>query len=80
MQTINITKFKTTCSSMLERVKKTGKPLLITKRGKPVALVSAPAAPAERAKSFFGCMKGTVTIKGDIVKPLPVKDWEVLKK
>jgi len=65
---------------MLEKVKKSGKPLLVTKSGKPVALVSAPDTSPEKAKHFFGCRKGTVTIKGDIVKPLPEKDWEVLEK
>jgi len=77
METIAISKFKATCLSLMERVKKTGKPLLVTKRGEPVVLV-APPPPPPRRKDAFGCMKGTILIKGDIVSPLPEDDWEAL--
>jgi prevent-host-death family protein len=76
MDTIAISKFKTVCPSLLEQVKKTGKSLLITKRGKPVALVSPPP-PQGKSKKSFGCMKGTISIKGDIISPLSEEDWEV---
>jgi antitoxin (DNA-binding transcriptional repressor) of toxin-antitoxin stability system len=78
METVPISKFKTTCLALLQKVKKTRKPLLITKDGKPVALVSAPP-PISEAKSSFGCMKDAIAITGDIVSPLSEKDWEVLK-
>lgn len=29
-------------------------------------------------KNAFGCMKGTIHIKGDSVSPLPKDHWEVL--
>ena len=77
METVTISKFKTTCLSLLQKVKKTKKPLLIIKDGKPVAVVSAPPSVIE-TKSSFGCMKGAITIKHDIVSPLSEKDWEVL--
>jgi antitoxin (DNA-binding transcriptional repressor) of toxin-antitoxin stability system len=77
METIAISKFKATCLSLMERVKKTGKPLLVTKRGEPVCLVEPPPPPPKR-KNAFGCMKGTILIKGDIVSPLPEDDWEAL--
>ncbi|MCD6569593.1 MAG: type II toxin-antitoxin system Phd/YefM family antitoxin [Deltaproteobacteria bacterium] len=76
METIAISKFKATCLSLLERVKKTGQPLLVTKRGEPVALVTPPPPPKE--KISFGCMKDTIIIEGDIISPLPEADWEVL--
>jgi antitoxin (DNA-binding transcriptional repressor) of toxin-antitoxin stability system len=77
METVTISKFKTTCLSLLQKVKKTKKPLLIIKDGKPVAVVSAPPSVTE-TKSSFGCMKEAITIKDDIVSPLSEKDWEVL--
>jgi antitoxin (DNA-binding transcriptional repressor) of toxin-antitoxin stability system len=77
METIAISKFKATCLSLMERVKKTGKPLLVTKRGEPVCLVEPPPPPLKR-KNAFGCMKGTILIKGDIVSSLPEDDWEAL--
>jgi antitoxin (DNA-binding transcriptional repressor) of toxin-antitoxin stability system len=78
METVPISKFRTTCLALLQKVKKSRKPLLITKDGKPVALVSAPP-PTIEAKSSFGCMKDAITITGNIVSPLPEKDCEVLK-
>ncbi len=77
METIQISKFKATCLSLLERVKKTGVPLLVTKRGEPIALVEPPPPPSKTKKSF-GCMKGSIFIKGDIMAPLPEDDWEAL--
>ena len=77
METIPITKFKTTCLAALQRVKKTGQPLLITKSGQPVAMVTTPPGNAPSGKAF-GCMKNAIKIQGDILKDLPHKDWEAL--
>jgi len=41
-----VSKFKATCLARLERVRRTGRPLLITKRGVPIAQV-VPPPPAE---------------------------------
>lgn len=79
METIAISKFKATCLAMLDRVKKTGQPLLITKRGEPIAQVVPPPPREAPAESTYGCMKGTGMIIGDIVEPLGEEDWEVLR-
>lgn len=78
METIAISKFKATCLALLDRVKKTGQPLLITKRGEPIAQV-VPPQPEPPEGSTFGCMAGTVEILGDIVEPLGEDDWEVFE-
>lgn len=72
-----ISKFKATCLSLLERVKKTGQPVLITKRGEPIAQVVPPPPPEPPAGSAFGSMAGRGEILGDIVEPLGEDDWEV---
>ena len=73
-----ISKFKATCLALLEEVRKTGKPLLITKKGVPVAQVVPPPVPSPT--SWLGCMAGTARIKGDIVSPaLDSQEWEVLR-
>ena len=64
METLSVSKFKATCLSSLEKVKTTGESLLITKRGEPIALVIPPPPP--KLKNTFGCMKGTISIEGDI--------------
>lgn len=79
METMAISKFKATCLAVMERVQKTRKPILITRRGKPVVEIVPPSPPA-RSGSWLGCMKGTATIVGDIVSPAVDPDeWEVLR-
>jgi prevent-host-death family protein len=76
MQEIAISKFKATCLSVLEDVRRTRKPVLVTRFGKPVAEVVPPRA--AKKKSWIGCMKGTAEITGDIVGPIGAFDgWEV---
>ena len=79
MDTMAISHFKATCLAVLERVRKTGQPILVTKRGEPVAQVLPPPPPSPAAESRFGCMRGAIEIVGDIVHPLPEEDWEVLR-
>lgn len=79
MEAVAISKFKATCLSLLDRVKKTGQPLLITKRGEPIAQVVPPPPPERPKGSTFGCMAGTAEILGDIVEPLGEEDWEVFQ-
>lgn len=79
METIAIAKFKATCLAILERVRKTGQPILITKRGIPVAQVNPPPAPEPGERSAFGCMVGTAEELEDIVAPLTEDEWEVLR-
>lgn len=78
MESIAISEFKATCLKLLERVKNTGQAVMITKKGEPIALVTPPPLPAQ-PKSGYGMMQGTVQIKGDIIEPLPLEDWEVFK-
>ena len=79
METIAISKFKATCLALIEKVRRTGMPILITRKGEPVAQVIPPPKP-KRPKSWLGCMSGTGEIKGDIVEPACHEyDWEVLK-
>jgi len=44
-QTIPISRFKATCLRLLDDVNKTGQPLLVTRNGEPIALVSPPPPP-----------------------------------
>ena len=75
MEAIAISKFKATCLAVLEQVNKTGKPVLVTRFGKPVAEI-APPAPAKRPKRVLGSMKGSAKILGDIVSPaLDEDEW-----
>jgi prevent-host-death family protein len=77
MQTLPISKFKATCLSVLERVRQTGEPVLVTRFGKPVAQVVPP--PETQARRLLGDMVGTGEIRGDIVGPAADEgEWEAL--
>jgi prevent-host-death family protein len=78
VDTIAVSKFKATCLERLERVRRTGRPLLVTRRGTPIAQILPPPAP-EQPPSGFGVMAGTVQEVGDILMPLDEADWEALR-
>jgi prevent-host-death family protein len=80
METIAVSKFKATCLSVLQRVQKTRKPILITRFGKPIAEVIPPPPPRGKAH-WFGSMVGTGEILGDIIAPAsPIEEWDVFRQ
>lgn len=78
MQQIQISKFKATCLAVLDRVAQTREPILVTRRGTPIAKIIPPAPTP--AASWLGSMKGSVEIHGDVIAPVSEPaDWEVLR-
>ena len=76
MDSIPISEFKATCLAVLERVRRTGRPLLITRRGEPIAEVIPPSL-AATGSSWLGAMRGSARITGDLVEPAgALGDWE----
>lgn len=76
MEEIAISKFKATCLAVLERVRKTRRPVLVTRFGEPVAEV-VPPPPPPRPRGWLGAMRGTGTVLGDLVEPASsAEDWE----
>ncbi len=77
--------FKAKCLSIMDEVKATGRPLVVTKRGEPVIEVVPIRAAKETKKKdpIFGRLKGIVTIVGDpddLIKPVfPLEDYDMLK-
>jgi len=73
MKTVPAGEFKAHCLQLLEQVRKTRTPLVITKRGKPVAKLLPLDEPAP---AVFDSLKGKIEILGDIVSPItPLEDW-----
>jgi prevent-host-death family protein len=70
MQEMAISKFKATCLAVLEKVRKTRRPVLITRFGEPVAEV-VPPSPRPQPKRALGFMKGRMEVRGDIVHATP---------
>lgn len=77
MKTMAAGEFKAHCLQVMEQVRSTRRPVVITKRGKPIAKL----VPAEELHdTAFDSMKGKIEILGDIVSPIvPAEDWEALK-
>ena len=79
-ETISISKFKATCLAVLERVRSTGRPVHVTKRGELIAEVMPPSA-ASLGKEWIGAMKDSARITGDLVAPAVERGaWEATKK
>ena len=76
---IAISKFKATCLATLERVRRTGEPIRVTRFGKPVADI-LPPAPISPAPGWLGSLRGTAKIVGDIqVASGKLVRWDVPK-
>ena len=80
MEEIAVSKFKATCLAVLQRVRRTGQPVRVTRFGKPVADVVPPRLPGPEA-GWLGCMKGRAEITGDVVAPaLGAEAWEATRE
>jgi prevent-host-death family protein len=76
MREVGISEFKAKYLSIVEEVRKTRRPVRITRFGKPVAEV-VPLTQEQRPKRRLGSMAGTMKIVGDIVGPIgDWHDWE----
>jgi len=74
MKTIAAGEFKARCLTLMDEVRKNREPIVITKRGKPVAKL----VPAEKeGREFLGRLEGIIRIVGDIESPVePAEAWE----
>ena len=66
---LSATEFKATCLKVMDDVRKSRKPVIVSKRGKP--LVKIVPADEKRPVPLFGYMKGSMKIVGDVVSPDP---------
>ena len=65
--------FKANCLRLMDEVARERRPIIITKRGKPVARL----VPVEEQEpiDLFGYMAGTAKICGDIIGPIGDAGW-----
>lgn len=78
VETLAISEFKATCLAVLERVRRTGEPVLVTRRGVPVAEIVPVSRPNAGARKL-GAMEGTGRLIGDVMSPAVTEDeWEGL--
>ena len=78
MRTMPAGEFKARCLRVMEDVNKYRTPVVITKKGRPVAKLVPPDAPAT---DVFGCMTGTARIVGDVEAPVLAADtWRAVSR
>jgi prevent-host-death family protein len=71
-KTVPATEFKTHCLALLEEVRETRQPLLVTRHGKPVVEISPYSLKnAERVNP----LKGSIVFQDDLISPLGGK-WD----
>jgi prevent-host-death family protein len=64
--------FKANCLRLMDDVAQQRRPIIITKRGKPVVKL---VPMMEKTIDLFGCMAGTAKICGDIIGPIEDAGW-----
>jgi len=80
MKEIAVSKFKAKCLGLIEEVRKTRKPIRLTKFGEPVAEL-IPTSPEKTSGRCLGTGAGTAEILGDIVGPTgSLDDWDAWRE
>jgi prevent-host-death family protein len=64
--------FKASCLRLMDEVARQRRPIVITKRGKPVAKL---VPIEEEGIDLFGRMAGSIRICGDIIGPIEDVEW-----
>ncbi len=73
---ITATEFKSKCLALLDEVDRNGGAITVTKRGRPVAVVSAAPRVALPSPRNSWAKKGRIV--GDIISPC--MEWDMMKK
>lgn len=76
MKYIAAGKFKATCLKLMDETCQYHTEIIITKHGKPIAKLVP--IDDEGPVNFYGCMKGTATINGNIISPIET-EWDATK-
>lgn len=78
IEEISISQFKATCLAILARVKRTKKPILVLRKGEPIAQVGPPPPPS-MPQSWLGSFSSSGEILGDIIHSASdPEEWEAL--
>ena len=76
---VSAAEFKAKCLRIINEMQDTGETVTVTRRGKPVAIVSLPPS-TEPTQSFIGSLRGTVIKYDDPFEPaVPASDWSALR-
>lgn len=74
MQKIPAAQFKSRCLAVMDQVAESGRPVVVTKHGKPVVQIIPFQSDQD---DIFGFLVGKGRIVGDIEQTIPVSDWNL---
>jgi len=77
MKSIAMSEIKAKCIAILEEVRRKRESVVVTLRGKPVAVVQP--APEPGAGKRLGALRGSMKIRRDLVRTDSSADWEILR-
>jgi prevent-host-death family protein len=72
VRTMSAAEFKAKCLQVMEQVAATGEPVVVTKRGRPVAQLGPVA---RKPKTLRGFLKGQIKSGKDIISPIAAR-WQ----
>ncbi|MAE69315.1 MAG: type II toxin-antitoxin system prevent-host-death family antitoxin [Gemmatimonadetes bacterium] len=75
MEQMTITEFKARCIAVLKEVQASGRPLVVTLRGRPLARVEPAGTDPDGPR--LGVREGDMKIRGDIVSCDFTDEWEM---
>ena len=77
---VSAAEFKAKCLRIIKEMNSDGQPVTITKRGRPVAVLSPMPGSDEKLPAFIGMMRGTVLEYEDPFEPAAsASDWSALR-
>ncbi len=79
IEEVSTSQFKATCLAILARVQRTKKPILVLRKGEPIAQVVPPPLPPI-PPSWLGLLSSSGEILGDILAPASSpEEWEAFR-
>jgi len=76
MKTLAVSDFKAKCIAVLREAQRNGEPLLVTRRGRPLARIEPISE--DSSKRQLGLHRGRMRIRRDIVGMTSEDDWDML--
>jgi antitoxin (DNA-binding transcriptional repressor) of toxin-antitoxin stability system len=77
MKSMAISEFKSKCIAVMKEAQRSGKGLIVTWRGQPLARVEP--IQQQPGKRNLGTFRGRMKIRGDIINADSSADWEMLR-
>lgn len=77
MKTMLVSDFKAKCIAVIKEVQRSGEPVVVTLRGRPMVRVE-PVADSDQRKQL-GALKGCMRIRRDLLRSDTSGDWEMLR-